>query len=407
MLKLYNHIIPNEKEKEMLLFIIYLAFISLGLPDSLLGSAWPTIYRQFNVPVSYMGFVSMIISFCTIISALMSDRLTKKLGTGKITALSTALTAVGLFGFSFSSQYWMLCLWALPYGLGAGSIDAALNNFVALHFKSRHMSWLHCMWGIGASFGPYVMSYCITKHDSWNMGYATIGIIQSVLTFVIIISLPLWNKRSEEDGTDDGAKSSNRKALSIKEILAIPGAKEILITFFCYCAVEQTAGQWAASYLTIFKNVPAATAASFASLFYIGITVGRAFSGFLTIRFNDTQMIHIGQGIIALGIILLFLPLGDIVSLAGLIIIGLGCAPIYPCVIHSTPSLFGADKSQAVIGVQMAAAYVGTTLMPPLFGLLANHISFALFPFYLGIILVLMIVMYIKENKKTGSTVSE
>ena len=398
---------PNEKEKEMLLFIIYLAFISLGLPDSLLGSAWPTIYRQFNVPVSYMGFVSMIISFCTIISALMSDRLTKKLGTGKITALSTALTAVGLFGFSFSSQYWMLCLWALPYGLGAGSIDAALNNFVALHFKSRHMSWLHCMWGIGASFGPYVMSYCITKHDSWNMGYATIGIIQSVLTFVIIISLPLWNKRSEEDGTDDGAKSSNRKALSIKEILAIPGAKEILITFFCYCAVEQTAGQWAASYLTIFKDVPAATAASFASLFYIGITVGRAFSGFLTIRFNDTQMIHIGQGIIALGIILLFLPLGDIVSLAGLIIIGLGCAPIYPCVIHSTPSLFGADKSQAVIGVQMAAAYVGTTLMPPLFGLLANHISFALFPFYLGIILVLMIVMYMNVIKKTGSTVSE
>lgn len=391
----------------MLLFIIYLAFISLGLPDSLLGSAWPTIYRQFNVPVSYMGFVSMIISFCTIISALMSDRLTKKLGTGKITALSTALTAVGLFGFSFSSQYWMLCLWALPYGLGAGSIDAALNNFVALHFKSRHMSWLHCMWGIGASFGPYVMSYCITKHDSWNMGYATIGIIQSVLTFVIIISLPLWNKRSEEDGTDDGAKSSNRKALSIKEILAIPGAKEILITFFCYCAVEQTAGQWAASYLTIFKDVPAATAASFASLFYIGITVGRAISGFLTIRFNDTQMIHIGQGIIALGIILLFLPLGDIVSLAGLIIIGLGCAPIYPCVIHSTPSLFGADKSQAVIGVQMAAAYVGTTLMPPLFGLLANHISFALYPFYLGIILVLMIVMYMNVIKKTGSTVSE
>ena len=391
----------------MLLFIIYLAFISLGLPDSLLGSAWPTIYKQFDVPVSYMGFVSMIISFCTIISALLSDRLTKRLGTGKVTALSTALTAVGLFGFSFSSQYWMLCLWALPYGLGAGSIDAALNNFVALHFKSRHMSWLHCMWGIGASFGPYVMSYCITKHDSWNMGYATIGIIQSVLTFVIIISLPLWNKRSEEDGTDDGAKSSNRKALSIKEILAIPGAKEILITFFCYCAVEQTAGQWAASYLTIFKDVPAATAASFASLFYIGITVGRAISGFLTIRFNDTQMIHIGQGIIALGIILLFLPLGDIVSLAGLIIIGLGCAPIYPCVIHSTPSLFGAGKSQAVIGVQMAAAYVGTTLMPPLFGLLANHISFALFPFYLGIILVLMIVMYMNVIKKTGSTVSE
>ncbi|MGN0241599.1 MAG: MFS transporter [Candidatus Weimeria sp.] len=389
----------------MLLFIIYLAFISLGLPDSLLGSAWPTIYRQFDVPVSYMGFVSMIISFCTIISALMSDRLTKKLGTGKITALSTALTAVGLFGFSFSSRYYMLCLWALPYGLGAGSIDAALNNFVALHFKSRHMSWLHCMWGIGASFGPYVMSYCITDHDSWNMGYRVIGFIQSALTLVIIISLPLWNRRSEADGTDDGAKASNRRALSIKEILAIPGAKEILITFFCYCAVEQTAGQWAASYLTVFKGVPAATAASFASLFYIGITIGRAASGFLTFKLNDTQMIHLGQGVIALGIILLFLPFGDIVSLAGLIIVGLGCAPVYPSIIHSTPYRFGADKSQAIIGVQMAFAYIGTTLMPPLFGLLANHISFALFPFYLGIILVLMIVMYMNVIRKTEPAV--
>lgn len=387
----------------LLLAVIYLAFISLGLPDSLLGAAWPAMQPSLGVPLSYAGILSMIIALGTVVSSLQSDRLTLRLGTGRVTAISVGMTAAALLGFSLSGSFCQLCLWAIPYGLGAGSVDAALNNYVALHYKSRHMSWLHCMWGIGASFGPYVMSYCITKHDSWNMGYATIGIIQSVLTFIIIISLPLWNKRSEEDGTDDGANASSRKALSIKEILAIPGAKEILITFFCYCAVEQTAGQWAASYLTIFKDVPAATAASFASLFYIGITVGRAISGFLTIKFNDTQMIHIGQGIIALGIILLFLPFGDVISLAGLIIIGLGCAPIYPCVIHSTPSLFGADKSQAVIGVQMAAAYVGTTLMPPLFGLLANHISFALYPIYLGIILVLMIVMYMNVIKKTES----
>lgn len=387
----------------LLIVIIYLAFISLGLPDSLLGSAWPSMYQGLGSTISGAGNIFMIISAGTIVSSLMSDRVIHRFGTGKVTAVSVAMTAFSLFGFASCTAYWQLCLFAIPYGLGAGAVDSALNNYVALHLKARHMSWLHCMWGIGASFGPYVMSYCITKHDSWNMGYATIGIIQSVLTFIIIISLPLWNKRSEEDGTDDGANASSRKALSIKEILAIPGAKEILITFFCYCAVEQTAGQWAASYLTIFKDVPAATAASFASLFYIGITVGRAISGFLTIKFNDTQMIHIGQGIIALGIILLFLPFGDVISLAGLIIIGLGCAPIYPCVIHSTPSLFGADKSQAVIGVQMAAAYVGTTLMPPLFGLLANHISFALYPIYLGIILVLMIVMYMNVIKKTES----
>lgn len=380
----------------LLLAVIYLSFISLGLPDALLGSAWPMMYTQFDVPVSYAGIISMIIALGTIISSLMSDRLTWKLGTGKVTAISVGMTAVALLGFSFSNSFWMLCLWAIPYGLGAGSVDASLNNYVALHYASRHMSWLHCMWGIGASVGPYIMGFVLSGGQIWNMGYRYIGFLQIILTFILVLSLPLWKKRPQaaENGEVNG------KPLSIPQVLQIPGAKEILITFFCYCALEQTAGLWAASYLALFKNVSSETAAFYASMFYIGITVGRALSGFLTMKFNDTQMIRLGQGVIAAGIVILFIPGNEVISLLGLICIGLGCAPIYPCVIHSTPAHFGADKSQAIIGIQMAFAYTGICLMPPLFGLIANHIHIALFPVYLLLILLLMIIMHEKMLKK-------
>lgn len=374
----------------MLLFIIYIAFISLGLPDSLLGSAWPAIYTEFHVPVSYMGIIFIIISVGTVLSSLQSDRLTSRLGTGTVVVLSIALTCIGLFGFSFSRNFVMMCLFAVPYGLGAGSIDAALNNYVALHFKSRHMSWLHCMWGIGASIGPYIMGYCMTGGRGWQAGYRTIGLIQAILTAFMVCSLPLWKK---EPGT--GIKTgAEKKILSLREIFRIPGAKQTMLAFFCYCALEQTAGQWAATYLKLFRGIPAETAAGFASLFFIGITVGRMIDGFLTFRFNDTQMIRMGECIAAVGILLLLFPLGDKLALAGLVIIGLGCAPVYPSLIHSTPERFGADRSQAVIGVQMASAYVGTTVMPPLFGLIANHTSFYLLPFYLTGILVLMTWMH-------------
>lgn len=376
----------------LLLAVIYFAFISLGLPDALLGSAWPTMYGEFGVPVSYAGIISMIIAIGTVISSLQSDRLTRKLGTGKVTAISVATTALALFGFSFSRSFWMLCFWAIPYGLGAGSVDASLNNYVALHYKSRHMSWLHCMWGVGASLGPSVMGYVLSDGQSWNAGYRYIAILQVVLTFVLFVSLPLWKNRPEVQA--EGGNASYGKVLSLKEIIRIPGAKEVMITFFCYCAIEQTAGLWASSYLTLYKGVEKETAASFASLFFIGITVGRALSGFLTIKLNDTRMIRLGEGIILLGIITMVLPLGEVTSLVGLIMIGLGCAPIYPCIIHSTPAHFGADRSQAIIGVQMASAYVGTCLMPPLFGLIANHISVALFPGYLFVVLLVMLVMY-------------
>lgn len=385
----------------LLLFVIYLSFISLGLPDALLGSAWPTMYQEFQVPVSYAGMLSMIISLGTIFSSLQSDRLTRKFGPGKVTAFSVGLTALALFGFSVSHSFWMLCLWAIPYGLGAGSVDAALNNYVALHYKSRHMSWLHCMWGVGASSGPYIMGYALTGGRGWNMGYAYIAILQIVLTAILVASLPLWKNRTAS--TESGETSTCGKALSLTEILAIPGAKAILTMFFCYCALEQTAGLWASSFLVLYHKLDTETAAEFAALFYIGITVGRALSGFITMKLNDTQMIRLGQGIIALGILFLFLPFGKTTALIGLITVGLGCAPVYPCVIHSTPTHFGADKSQAIIGVQMAFAYIGSLLMPTLFGLIANHISAALFPVYLLAILILMFVMHEKLVKVTSS----
>lgn len=377
---------------QLLLAIIYLAFISLGLPDSLLGAAWPSMYPEFQVPVSYAGIISMVIALGTVISSLMSDRLTKRLGAGLVTAISVAMTALALFGFSFSHSFWMLILWSIPYGLGAGSVDAALNNYVALHYKSRHMSWLHCMWGVGASAGPYIMGFALSHGQNWNGGYRYIGILQVILTFILFISLPLWKKEKKDAASESDATSDH--ILTLREIFAIPGAKSVMLMFFCYSAIEQTSGLWASSYLVLHKGVAPETAATFASLFYIGITIGRAISGFITMKLNDTQMIRLGQGIILLGVLALFLPLGSTMSLIGFILIGLGCAPIYPCIIHSTPDHFGADRSQAIIGVQMASAYVGTCLMPPVFGLIANNITVALLPAYLILFLVLLSVMH-------------
>ena len=372
-----------------LLAIIYLSFISLGLPDALLGAAWPNMYPQFQVPVSYAGIISMIIALGTIISSLQSDRLTRKFGTGKVTAVSVGITALALWGFSISHSFILLCLWAIPYGLGAGSVDASLNNYVALHYSSKHMSWLHCMWGVGATLGPYIMGAVLTGGATWNTGYRIISVLQIALTAVLIFSLPKWKGQNTSSG-----ETVHGKALSLKEILAIPGAKAVMICFFCYCAIESTTMLWASSYLHLSKGVDAKTAASFAGMFCIGITIGRGINGFIAMKLKDCQMIRMGQAIILAGIIVMILPFGKTVSLIGFSLIGLGCAPVYPCIIHSTPSHFGAERSQSIIGVQMASAYVGTCLMPPLFGLIANHISIKLLPVYLLILLALMVYMH-------------
>lgn len=387
---------------QLLLAVIYVAFISLGLPDSLLGAAWPSIYPQIDVPVSYAGIISMLIAAGTIVSSLNSDRLTLRFGTGKVTATSVAMTAVALFGFSFSTSFLELCLWAIPYGLGAGSVDASLNNFVALHYKSRHMSWLHCMWGVGASLGPYIMGYALTGHAGWAGGYRIIGLLQIGLAALLFISLPLWKKTPVNIGVGDAnsapthqANADDRQArprtpVTLAQILRIRGAKAVMLAFFCYCAIEATAGLWAASYLNLHRGVSVEDAASYAALFFVGITVGRALSGFLTIRFSDDQMIIGGEALIVIGIATMVIPGHNIIALMGFVVIGLGCAPVYPSIIHAIPERFGADKSQAIIGVQMATAYVGTLAMPPIFGLIANHVSVALFPYYLMFLLFAM-----------------
>ena len=386
----------------LLLAVIYAAFISLGLPDALLGSAWPIMHEQMQVPLSYAGIVTFTIALGTVVSSLMSDRLTLRLGAGRVTVVSVGLTALALLGFSTASQYWMLLLFAIPYGLGAGSVDAALNNYVALHYSSRHMSWLHCMWGVGASIGPSIMGWALTGGSAnWPLGYRTVGLIQVGLTALILLSLPLWKGRTASI-SPEGEKI---KPMPLSELVRLPGAKEIMVAFFCYCALESTAGLWASSFLVYHHHLDAETAAACASLFYIGITVGRAANGFIAERFNDTQLTRMGFVLMALGVIVLLLPLGQLAAQIGLIILGVGCAPTYPCIIHATPIRFGREKSQAFIGVQMASAYTGSTLMPPIFGLIANHISVGLYPVYLAAILLLMVIMHEKVVRVTeGAT---
>lgn len=371
----------------LLLALIYISFISLGLPDSLLGSAWPVLHEDISVPMSYAGIISAVISVGTVVSSLLSDRMVKKLGSGAITAISTALTALGLLGFSLSNSFFMLLICAVPYGLGAGGVDAVLNNYVALHYKAQHMSWLHCFWGVGASVSPYIMSFSLLKLESWSKGYLIVSVMQMVLTALLFVSIPLWKKSTPRE-------AEKQKPLSFKEIFAISGALPCFITFFCYCSMELTASLWASSYLVQCKGVTPETASAFASLFYIGITAGRAVNGFLAMKLSDKLLIRIGACIVAFGIALFLLPFGAELSLAGFIVIGIGCAPIYPCIIHMTPSVFGVENSQAMIGVQMAFAYMGFCIMPPLFGFIAQYITIRLLPAYLFLLLLVMAIMH-------------
>ncbi|TPF86706.1 MFS transporter [Bifidobacterium sp. UTCIF-37] len=391
----------------LLLAVIYLSFISLGLPDALLGAAWPTMSQDLGAPVSWAGGISMTISAATICSALMSDRVTLRFGAGRVTAVSVGLTAAALMGFSIAPNYWTLIALAIPYGLGAGGVDAALNNYVAIHYESRHMSWLHCMWGVGALTGPYVMGYALSHGQGWPWGYRYIGFIQIALTAIVIISLPLWKARRRPQTTVSTAASDTndepRKPLGVRGVVAIKGASEILLMFLCYCAIESTCMLWGSTYMVMGHGIGKAEAASWISLFFIGITVGRALSGFLTMRLADHQMIRLGQALILAGIVIMLLPLPHHIGVfAGLTIIGLGCAPVYPCIIHSTPVYFGEENSQAIVGVQMACAYVGTMLMPPLFGLIAQYVTVDLFPCFLLVFLALMVAMHESLRRKRG-----
>lgn len=369
----------------LLLAVIYLAFISLGLPDSMLGSAWPTLHTVFDVPISYMGIVSMIISGGTILSSLLTDRVTKKFGTGIVTAFSVLLTAVALFGFSTASAFYHLCLWAIPYGLGAGAIDAALNNYVALHYSSRHMSWLHCFWGVGTVISPYIMS-CALTHSVWKDGYRAVSYIQIVIFIALAVALPLWKKMPRKS-----AEESDVKPIGIIGAFKTKGVPQALLSFTAYCSAEATAMLWSSSYFESRIGLGKERAAAFGSLFFIGMTAGRFLSGFIADRLGDRRLIRYGAYLSFVGIMLIAVPV-ETVAVCGFIILGLGCAPIYPSIIHSTPLTFGEEKSQGIIGVQMASAYFGSTFMPPIFGLIANHVSISLMPVYLAIFMMLMLI---------------
>lgn len=380
-----------------LLALIYIAFISLGLPDSLLGAGWPVMHTELGVPVSFMGIVSMVISGGTIVSSLLSDKLTHKFGTRTVTVASVFLTVIALFGFSFSGSFPMLIIGAVPYGLGAGAIDAALNNYVALHYKAKHMSWLHCFWGVGTIVSPFIMSFAL-KNLNWNGGYRIVGFIQLAIALLLLVTLPVWKINKTESTADT-------KRVGLISALKIKGVPFLLIGFFAYCAAEATAMHWASTYFTEVKGISGDRAASFAALFYIGITLGRFASGFITERLGDRRMILLGTGVLACGIMILLIPVQSYVTaFAAFLIIGFGCAPIYPCIIHSTPANFGAENSGAIIGIQMASAYVGSTFIPPLFGLLGNAVGFSVMPVYLLAFFALMIIMIEATFRITGKT---
>lgn len=379
----------------LLIALIYLAFISLGLPDGLLGAGWPVMATELTAPLSYAGIISMIISAGTIVSALLSDRLTRKFGAGLVTAVSGALTAGALLGFAVSGQFWLLCLLAVPYGLGAGAVDAALNNYVAVHYSSKYMSWLHCFWGLGATFGPYVMGWAIGAGHGWRTGYGTVGIIQAAMAVLLFATLPVWKKQlSAEAAADTGTP------VGLVGALKIPGVKSVLLAFCAYCALESVAFLWSGSFLVEYRGMTAEDGANFASLFYVGMTVGRFFSGFIADRVRDENMIRLGSGVMVAGLVLLALPVSsDIPALAGLLILGLGAAPVYPSIIHATPAHFGKENSQAIVGIQMASAYTGMTLMPPVFGLIGQYVSMGAFPWFMAVFLVMMVLLLEKVNR--------
>lgn len=370
----------------LLLAVIYLAFISLGLPDSLLGAGWPVIHAELNVPISYMGFVTMIISGCTIISSLMSERITKKIGTKYVTVISVFLTAVALFGFSHISSFPVMCLWAIPYGIGAGAIDAALNNYVALHYNSRQMSWLHCFWGLGAVASPYLMSYALLN-GVWNNGYRYVSYIQTAILVVLICTLPLWKVHKNQTENEE-----TTEVIGLRKALKIKGVPFVLIGFFAYCATESTVMAWASSYFAEVRHLTESVAAAYASLFFIGITAGRFIGGFISNKAGDRNMIRFGTAVALCGLVCVALPVTtNAIAITGFVLLGLGCAPIYPCIIHSTPYNFGKRNSQAIIGIQMASAYIGSTFMPPLFGVVGQFVSLKLLPYYCLVFFVIMI----------------
>lgn len=387
-----------------LLMIIYLAFISLGLPDSLLGAAWPVMQSDYGAPLETAGFLFMTIAVGTIISSLVSGRVLKRYGTGKVTFVSVLMTAGALLGFHFAPSIIWLIVCAVPLGLGAGAVDAGLNDYVATNYKAHHMSWLHCFWGVGATLGPLIMAQFVSGDSSWRNGYFVISGIQFTLVIILFFTLPLWNKVKtksniilKEETEDLKGVTNDDHAKDVKP-LQVRGVKLALSSFFFYCGVEATVGLWGSSFLVNVKGLSVVSAAGWVSFYYAGITMGRFITGFITFKITNLTLIRVGQIIALTGAIILFLPLPSVFSLAGFIIVGLGLAPIFPCMLHETPTRFGKKHSQTIMGYQMAFAYTGTTFMPPLLGFIAAQSTIGIFPITIVIFVVAMLLSSEKLN---------
>ncbi len=370
-----------------LLIIIYVSFISLGLPDAVLGSAWPVMHSDLGLPLWSAGLIAATTSMGTVISALLSTKVIARFGTAKVTLISVLMTAIALLGFSFSDHIILLLVFALPLGLGAGSVDTALNNYVALHYKARHMSWLHSFWGVGASLGPAIVALVLSMGFSYREGYRSIGGLQLLLVLVLAFSLHLWK---DHDVTEVGeVTQSNRQALKIK------GVPFALLTFFLYCALEIATGLWATTYLVQVKGLDPTKAALWGGLYYMGITIGRVLSGFITFRVSNNQMTFGGLSLCLVSLLLFLFPNANVAGLA-LVLLGLGSAPIFPSMIHETPRRFGVGSSQAIIGLQMATAYIGNTVMPPIVGALASTVGLVWLPVLQALLVVGMMLSVLR-----------
>ncbi|MDE5596356.1 MAG: MFS transporter [Lachnospiraceae bacterium] len=360
----------------------------MGIPDSLFGTAWPAIYTEFDLPISFASFVTVIISCGTVVSSMFSAKVINRFGTNKVSAFSTAMTAAALIGFSFSGNLWLLCLFAVPLGLGAGAIDTALNNYVAVHYSATHMSFLHCFYGIGVSVSPYIMSLVIGGKSGWRGGYQVAFIIQLCITLLLLFTLPIWKKVHPQTNEEQQIL----KTLTLKAILKIPGVKTMCCLFITTCAIEYTCGGWGSTFLVEYKHMAADQAAQMVMFYYIGIAFGRFLSGILATRLNSWQIIKIGQCVLGAALILLLLPLSPIIVAIGLFLIGLGNGSLFPNFNYLTPKNFGEDVSQSVMGTQMAASYVGIMIAPALCGILGQLINMSVFPVYLLVFYLIMII---------------
>jgi len=378
---------------------ICIIFMGLGLPDSVLNCAWPAIYSELDLPISYANFITVLVSLGTVFSSLFASRLINKFGIGYVTLVSTFFSALCLLAFSFSNSMLFFCLLSIPLGLGAGAIDTALNNFTATNYSSLHMSLLHCFYGVGISISPFLMSFALGDNNNWRKGYVLVFVVMMVITLVAFISLPLWKKIKAKQPKE----SLPQKTLSLGQMFKMPAVRTSIITFFCSVGLEFTCGIWACTYLVNVQNISEALASRYLTFYYAGITVGRLVSGFVSKKLKVEKIVYSGYSIVLMALILLFIPLPPIFKAMSLFFIGFGNGPTFPNLIYLTPKNFGSDVSQSIIGLQMATCNLGILIMPPVFGFLAQDIGLKIFPIFLSVLFVAMVISTIIYSKQTSA----